>query len=216
MEDLDPQQTPGDGTEEGQSGDAPENTAESAPQDDVAKRLAELEERNRNLEYRLTQRGRELKKYEESLSKQQQSGDEEFDWTRPKESIKGVFEEVLSQYDARQRSERESRELIKRVARQRGIPETELEDYYTKLQETPPDPIMLADTVAKMYQAEHVQTALTDAAKAAQQNVQRNARAVTTETGSMRPTDAVGKDPKDMTDEELEQWARATYGVADR
>jgi hypothetical protein len=215
MNQLDPNETPvEDGQEQGQPGQ--ESQVSEEPQvDPVAEKLRELEEQNKNLHYKLTQQGRKLKQYEEvAPPRTQEPAAEEFDWQNPGASIGKYVSKALGDFENRQEQRRQAEEMIRRTAEDRGIPVPKLQEYYVRLQEAAQDPYELMDTVARMYQADHAQEAISQAARTAQETAQRNARAVTTESSSTQPIEP-HKSLKEMTDEELEKYVQRKYGVAD-
>lgn len=213
MENLDPTATPGTpGTVEGQpaaSGQQPE------PQvDPVATKLAELEEQNKNLQYRLTQQGRELKQFKGSQPQTPAQQPEDFDWANPGASIGKYVGKALSDFESRQDQRRQAEEMIRQTAEQNGIPVPKLQEYYAKLQEASTDPYELMNTVARMYRADHAEEAITQARRAAQESVERNARGVTSQGGATQPLPSQ-KAVADMNDKELDEYVMRTYGKAE-
>jgi hypothetical protein len=214
MENLDPQETPGTpGTEEGQPAE-PAETPEPQPVDKAAQELERLKAENEKLQHRLTQRGRELKQLNQQPPVTQEPAAEGFDWENPGASIGKYISKAFGDFETRQEQRRQAEELLRHTAEERGIPVPKLQEYYTKLQEASQDPYELMDTVARMYQADHTDAAITEAKRTMQENTQRNARGVTAEGSSTQPI-APQKPIDDMNDEELEAYVERTYGRAE-
>lgn len=213
MEELDPtnQPTEGGGTE----GQPEESQTQDEPQvDPIEDKLAKLEKENRDLQYRLTQRGRELKKFQESTPVPQPQEADEFDWNNPGASIGKYVGKALSDFESRQEQRRQAEEMIRQTAEQHDIPVRDLQEYYRKLEDAANDPLELMNTVARMYRADHAEEAVSHARDAAEQSVQRNARAVTSKGGPTQPTPEQ-KPLDDMSDKELDEFVKREYGVAD-
>ena len=109
MSELEPQDPPEDSGTDGQQ-EANQDPAPS-PQDDAAERLRALEEQNRNLQLRLTEYGRKLKQTQDASVQRQAPAEDSWDWSNPTGSVRNAVKDVLGEFEARQRAERESREL---------------------------------------------------------------------------------------------------------
>jgi hypothetical protein len=186
---------------------------EPTPVDPVQEQLAALEKQNTDLQHRLTQQGRKLKEIEQPPASQNTTT-EEFDWNNPKGSIKETVSEVFSEYEARQNQQREMDSLYVDKAQELGIPVSQLREYTQALLESSKDQGDLMNTVARMYQADHAEKAITEATNATKQTLERNARGVMSEGGPTQPGE-VTKNPRDMANDELDAFVKGKYGVAD-
>lgn len=209
MQDPDPQATPGEdaGMEVGQSQESQEPVASVGPvADEVTQRLKELEEKNRELQRRLTQQGRELAETRRSPSAPQ-PGTAVF-WENPE----AVLEAKLRDFEQRQEQRRQAEEMLREFAEEKGIPVRELKRLNEELQGAAVDPVSYLETLAKFHQAKNAANAVQDAAKSATLSAQKNARAVMAEAGA---TQAVppSKPESEMSVDEMRATLIKKYGI---
>lgn len=214
MENLDPNNPPvEDGSQEGQPVEQTEPTPEIDP---VETRLAELEKQNKNLQYRLTQQGRERKQAQ--AQPEPETVAEDFDWNNPGASIKKEVVGALGDFEARQERRRRSDEMKRMVTKEYGIPDDDYDVYYRQLEEAAAsgDPLELHRTVARMYRADHTEQAISEAKRVATETVTRNARAVTTEGGTPSQPEVPGDVPSGFRDwpaDKRREYLSKTLGV---
>lgn len=192
----------------------PKTEPEGSPASDAEARLAKLERDYKELQRDYTRKAMRLKEYERGAQvpqSQQQPVSEDFDWANPTQSLKRVVGESLAEFERRQEQKRIADQMIRDTAEQHGIPIKELQRYYQKLEESATDPYELMETVARMYRADHAEQAITEAKREAQQAAQRNARAVTTESGSPSVSPP-GKSFEDMTGDEMRDYIKRVHG----
>jgi len=204
-EETEPQATPEEvlGTEEGPS----EEVSQVAPTPEVAaisqEQLQELERKNKDLEHRLTQRGREL-------ADQRRANEP----TRTEEAIPadayfqdpvGVTEKVvtkaLAAFESRQEDRRNAEAYLASGAESRGSTSERLMDLHRRVQAAQDNPDEYLDILASLDQAQNTATEIKDATTAAVNTAQRNARAVTTEGGGTQVAPPAKTDDQMSVDE---------------
>ena len=124
MQDPDPQTPPGEdtGLEAGLSQESQEPVASVGPAfDETAQRLKELEEKNRELQRRLTQQGRELAEVRRSPSTSKTEAPLAFF-----ENPEAVLDAKLRDFEQRQEQRRQAEEMLREFAEEKGIPVREL------------------------------------------------------------------------------------------
>jgi hypothetical protein len=202
MENQDPQSSPEElGTEAGQSLET-----EQAVQTEV-NRLAELEAQNRELQRRLTQKGRELAQHQQtpSMSTSDPSGSNF--WEDPEARIAAQ----LAGFEQRQEQRRQAERMVRTFAEDKGIPERELYDLEEQFQRALQDPYDRMDMLARLRDAQRAQEAVNEAKKSTAASVQQNARAVTTESEGAHISPP-GKSPDEMTLEEHRAYLVKKFG----
>jgi len=205
-DELDPQNPPADGgPDDGQLETAPETPAPSeAPADDpTAKRISELEQREKELQRRLRQQGNELARF-----KQQQSTaapaetpiDPESWFSDPANATKRVVSSVLTEFEQRQEQKRQQERTLARLARERNMTPEDLQEEYENLMTASDDPEALVDILAAIRRARDTDSHIQSAAQTVRDSTIRNARAVSAQGGAS-PT----PDPGPMTEEQFRQ-----------
>ena len=209
IEETEPQEAPGatPGLEEGQS----EEVAQVAPTpevvDNTAEKLQEAEKRNKDLEFRLTQQGREnaeLRRVQSPAQTTEEDIPADAYFSDPVAVTTRIVSKALAESESRQERRRQDGEMRRIVAEQHGIPLDKYDTYYRQLEAAAAsgDPWEVHRTVARMYQAENTEEAISQAAKSAVDTATRNARAVTTE-GASTQTSPPAKPDSELSIDEL-------------
>jgi len=208
MSELDPQETPDAevGKETGQSPESVVTTpaVEPAAVNEVAQKLAELEKQNRELQRRLTQQGRELAEQRRTSSVPKET---------PNffENPEAVLEAKLTAFEQRLEQRRQAEQLLRDFAEERGIPVRKLQQLNDEFQGATADPREYLEVLARLHAAGQTAEAIHVAQKATVETVQKNARAVTSETTSAQVSPP-GKPIEEMTLEEYRAYLVKKHG----
>lgn len=209
-QELDPQETPGDGTESGQREDGEQQASgPAAAPDPTARQLEELAAHNKELQSRLTRLGREMAEIKRGSGNSQPEQTAGF-FDDPDRAMARFKQEIVAEIDQRRQTER----VLRDFAEERGIPPRELERLNDKLQRATGDPHEYLEILAGLHAAENATTAVQRAAQASRETAERNARAVTAEGGATRVSPP-GKSFGEMTLEEQRAYLIKKHGLAD-
>lgn len=207
-EETEPQKAPG--TEPGPVEGPSEEVAQVVPTpevvDDTAEKLQEAEKRNKDLEFRLTQRGRELAE-SRRVTQPAQAVEEDIPadtfFSDPVGVTKKVVTNVLAEYESRQEQRRQAEEYLQLGAEERGSTPQRLLALHRQLQQASQDnPDEYLDILSAIDKAQDTAAEIQKASKTAVETATRNARAVTTE-GASTQTSPPAKSDEEMTVAEL-------------
>lgn len=213
---IDTPQAPVEGQASAGQAESTQEPQQGSP--DIETRLNQIERDYKELQKDYTRKAQqlaELRRQSQSSQGSQvtQSQPQEFDWANPAQAIRQAVRGELTEFQKMQQAEREAEKLRREVAEEFNVPEREMNKYFERLVEAATDPRELAVVVARMYRADHADTAIAEAARTAQQTVERNARGVTSQGGPTQPVQQT-KRPEEMTLEEHRQWLIQQFGAA--
>ena len=212
MQDPDPQTLPGGdaGSEDGLPQESQEPVASVGPVvDETTQRLKDLEDKNKDLQRRLTQQGRDLAEYRRSSSSPQSTQANPAGFF---ENPEAVIEAKLRDFEQRQEQRRQAEDMLREFAEEKGIPVRELKRLNEELQGAAVDPVSYLETLAKFHQAKNAANAVQDAAKSATQSAQKNARAVMAEGGASQAM-SPSKPESEMSIDERRAALIKQYGI---
>jgi hypothetical protein len=212
-----PQETPDNvvGSEDGQSQVTEVTPATPAVDDSAAQRLRELEDKNRDLQLRLTQKGRELAEQRRSQTPptQEEAILPDAFFTDPVNVTAKVVSRALADYEGRQEQKRQAERYLQEYAEEKGIPVRQLQALAERLQSAQSNPEEYLDVLASIHQAQNTSAEIQRATKSAVDSAARNARAVTTEGGATQVTPP-NKPVSEMTVEEHRAYLAKQHGIA--
>lgn len=211
-EELDPQIPPvPDGSEPGQlepSGTPAPPAPPAEPEDPTAQRLAELEQREKELQRRLRQQGNELARYRQQQAQPTPAPEPgitpEVWFSDPENSTKRVVSSVLSDFERRQEEKRQQERTLARLAKERNMTPEDLQDEYEHLMSASNDPEALVDILAAIRRSRDTDSHIQAAARTIADSTTRNARAVAAQGGA-----SPMPEPGPMTEEQFRQLSLA-------
>lgn len=205
----DPQNLPGDpGLGSDPSNEltpAPQTPAVEPAQDPVTAKLSELEQRNKELERRLRHQGNELARFKQTSETKPASEpiDPNTFFADPVRVLDTVLTSKLTEFERKQDAKDTARRQLQGIATKHGMSVEELEAIDQHIQESFRDPESYAELIAQVRTARGIPQAVNAATQTAVQTLQRNARAVTTQSGSPAPSTT-----GEVSMEEFKKWPR--------
>lgn len=173
-------------------------------------RLAMLEKQNKEAQRKITQQGQELAQYKRAQTPP--DNDEELYTLDSVAATKRIVTSALSDYERRQQEQRQAEQYLDRFAREHNIPAHELQETYEDLAAAANDRTAMLEVLATLHRARNINVQLEAARQTAQDTATRNARAVTTQTGTHQQTPPA-KEFEQMSLAEQRQHLIETLGI---
>jgi len=216
-EEPEPQEAPEEalGLDDGQSVEPTQVSQTPEIVDERAHRVDELERQNKDLQYKLTQRGRELAE-QRRTAQAHPTPDEDIPaetfFTDPASATRKVVSNVLAEYENRQEQRRQAEEYLQSGAEIRGSTPGRLLTLHRQLQQASQDnPDEYLDILASIDKAQNTAVEIQKATRTAVNTAARNARAVTSEGGGTQVSPP-SKSEDEMTPKELREHLVKKYG----
>lgn len=218
-QELDPQQAP-EGQAPAGEGEQEVTSPETPAVDDgqaLKERLEKLERSYQEAQRLIGRQGQELGQLRKVAAQvpaskpQDESIPPDAFYADPVSATTKVVTRVLSEFEARQEQRRQLERYLRKVQEQHGVTEDQLQALNEKYELAQSDPEARISILLDIHRALNASQEIEKAAQTAKDTVTRNARAVTSESGSSHVSPP-GKAFEDMTGDEMRAWIKKNYG----
>jgi len=215
QEELDPQAA-SDEEQANESGqDEQVVSPDAAPDQGQAERerLAKLEQSYKEAHRTITKLTQKLSDYEKRGQPAEAEIPADAWFTDPARSTKKVVADVLMEFESRQEQKHQTERLLQDFAEERGLSRRQLQALNEDIQAAMADPNAYLEMLGQLHAARNTGAEIQKVARLAKDSVERNARAVTTETTASRVSPP-GKPFSEMSGNEMRDWILRNHGEA--